>query len=135
MSVIDPTLCNSPDDLSWWIRYAAELYADEREGVGVVMRKANGRANPAGVADSIRALRSEFPAHLIAERDDQDTLTYCDDGCTSNAVGPKTDNVADVTCLACLNAAHAYASSLAAGCAARVAAMSPVVTFGSEFKP
>jgi len=48
---------------------------------------------------------------------------YCDD-----LARPATLVVADVTCLACLNAAHTRATSLAAECAARVAALSPVVT-------
>jgi len=119
----DPHACLPPPDLDRWCRYAAEFQARMSDAVGSVMRNTNGRANPQEVATRIIALRAEFPIHLIdADRSDsEDTLTHCDgdDHYTTDAVGPKTNNVAIVTCTVCLTRAQASAEQMAQACAAR----------------
>lgn len=124
----DPHACLPPPDLDRWCRSAAEFNARTVDAVGFVMHHTNGRANPQEVAARITALRVEFPIHLIdAERsDNEDTLTHCDgdDHATSAAIGPKTNDVALVTCADCLGRGQAYADRLAADIRARRGALS-----------
>ena len=122
----DPHACLPPPDLDRWCRSAAEFNARMNDAVGFVMHNTNGRANPQEVAARIAALRVEFPIHLIdAERsDNEDTLTHCDDHATSDAIGPKSNDVALVTCAACLAQGQAYADRLAADIRARRGALS-----------
>lgn len=122
----DPHACLPPPDLDRWCRSAAEFNARMNDAVGFVMHNTNGRANPQEVATRIAALRVEFPIHLIdAERSDsEDTLTHCDDHAVSAAIGPKTIDVALVTCADCLERGQAYADRLAADIRARRGALS-----------
>lgn len=121
----DPHACLPPPDLDRWCRSAAEFNARMNDAVGFVMHNTNGRANPQEVATRIAALRVEFPIHLIdAERSDsEDTLTHCDDHAVSAAIGPKTIDVALVTCADCLERGQAYADRLAADIRARRGAL------------
>lgn len=133
---MDPTLCQPPPDLERWVRHAAGMYIDVKDGVRFVMRQTRGLANPQQVHEAIERLhRTEFPIHLISRTDHEDTLTYCDgpEAYTSSAVGPKSDNARLVTCVTCLHEALVAANGLAVDCFNRIGEVAPAFWSKSEF--